>query len=405
MLNVKKIRSDFPILKMKIYGRPLIYLDNAATTQIPQMVLDSISHHYRNVNGNIHRGMHYLSETASEAYENARHAVQKFINAPTEKEIIFSSGTTGAINLIASSFGQAFIKPGDEIIITGMEHHSNILPWRILCQQKGAVIKTIPMDPGGGLLLDKLPEIINEKTKLVACCHVSNALGLVNPVRRIVKLAQEKGIPVLIDGAQSVPHIPIDVEELDCDFFVFSGHKMYSLSGIGVLYGKAKYLEKMPPYQTGGGMVDQVGSDQIKFKEIPWKFEAGTPPVISAIGLARTIDYILDIGFDDIREYEDQLVNRALIKLNQIEGLTVYGNPHPRHGVISFNLAGVHHSDLSMVLDKMGIAVRSGKHCAQPVMNHFDVTGTVRASIAIYNLLEEIDALAESINEARKLLL
>lgn len=405
MIDIQKIRSDFPILEKNVYGKPLVYLDNAATTQMPRVVLESVTHHYENSHGNIHRGLHYLSDAASEAYENARRAVQRFINAENENQIIFTSGTTGAINLFADSFGQAFIKPGDEIIITRMEHHSNIVPWQVLCRRRGAVLKAIPLDPEGGLMVDRLPDLMTKKTRLVACCQVSNALGLVNPVKKIVDMAHEKGIPVLIDGAQSIPHFAIDVQDIGCDFFAFSGHKMYALTGTGVLYAKEKFLERMPPYQTGGGMVRQVGVEKTAYQGVPSKFEAGTPHVAGAVSMAAAIGYLLEIGFEQIAGHEDELISHALNTLKQINGLTVYGVRYPRCGVIPFNLAGIHPLDLGMFLDKMGIAVRAGQHCAEPVMNHFGITGTLRASIALYNRREEIDYLCESITRAKKLLL
>ncbi|MDZ7831579.1 MAG: cysteine desulfurase [Desulfobacterales bacterium] len=404
MMAPENIQSDFPILGQKIYGRPLVYLDNAATTHKPQAVLDRIVSFYTQENSNIHRGVHFLSEAASEAYENARHAVQHFIHAASAEEIIFTSGTTGAINLLADSFAHAFINPGDEIIISEMEHHSNLVPWQVVCLRRGARLKVLPMGPDGGLLIEKLSELITERTKLIACAHVSNALGIVNPIREIVETAHQANIPVLVDAAQSAARLPIDVQALDCDFLVFSGHKIYAETGIGVLYGKEKYLEAMPPYQTGGGMIDRVRFDETTFADLPLKFEAGTPNIAGAVSVAAAIEYIQGIGFDAITDYEHDLLDYALRQLSQIEGLTVYGNLMPRCGVVSFNIEGVHHYDVGVLLDKLGIAIRTGMHCAEPVMRHFGITGTIRASFALYNTPEDIDMLVNGIGRAKAML-
>ena len=405
LLDFEKIRSDFPILDQQIYGRPLVYLDNAATTHKPQAVLDRIVSLYTRENSNIHRGVHYLSEASSEAYENARHAVQHFIHAASADEIIFTSGTTGAINLLADSFAHAFIKPGDEIIITEMEHHSNLVPWQVVCLRQGARLKVLPMGPDGGLLIDRLPDLITERTRLIACAHVSNALGILNPVREIVETAHQADIPVLVDAAQSAAHLPIDVQALECDFLVFSGHKMYAETGIGVLYGREKYLDAMPPYQTGGGMIDRVRLDETTFADLPLKFEAGTPNIAGAVSLAAAIEYIQGIGFDAITDYEHNLLDDALRQLNQVDGLCIYGNLLPRCGVVSFNIEGAHHYDVGVLLDKLGVAIRTGMHCAEPVMQHFGVTGTIRASVALYNTPEDIDTLVNGIDRAKTMLL
>lgn len=405
MIDIEKIRSDFPILNNTIYGKPLVYLDNAATTQKPQEVLDRILQFYKNINSNIHRGVHYLSEQSSAAYEDARKTVKNFIHASSLNEVIFSSGTTGAINLLADSFSNAFIKEGDEIIITEMEHHSNIVPWQVICSRMGAVLKVIPFDDNGRLLIENLSRLMNERTKLVAVCHVSNALGVVNPVKEIIHLAHQADIPVLIDGAQSVPHLPVDVQELDCDFLAFSGHKMYAETGIGILYGKEKYLDKMPPYQTGGGMVEHVNFDKTTYAGLPLKFEAGTANYVGAVSLAAAIDYIRGIGIEDIADYEHELLNYAIKQLNQVAGLTIYGNTFWHCEAVSFNLDGAHPYDAGMILDKMGIAIRTGTHCAEPTMRHFGVTGTIRASIAIYNTRDEIDMLVNGIRKAKSMLL
>lgn len=405
VMDLEKIRSDFPIFSREIYGRPLVYLDNAATTHKPQVVLDRIVSFYTRENSNIHRGVHYLSEASSEAYEKARQAVQHFIHAASAEEIIFTSGTTGAINLVADSFAHAFIKPGDEIIITEMEHHSNLVPWQVVCLRRGARLKVLPIGPDGGLLLDRLPDLITEKTKLIACSHVSNALGILNPIREIVETAHQADIPVLVDAAQSAAHLPIDVQAIDCDFLVFSGHKMYAETGVGVLYGKEAYLDAMPPYQTGGGMIDRVRLDETTFADLPLKFEAGTPNIAGAVSLAAAIEYIRGIGFDAITEHEHDLLAHALWQLNRIDGLTLYGNLLPRCGVVSFNIEDAHPYDVGVLLDKLGIAIRTGMHCAEPVMQHFGIPGTIRASVALYNTAGDIDALVNGIDRAKKMLL
>ena len=405
MIDVKRIRSEFPILDKKVYGNPLVYLDNAATTQKPLVVLDKIMEYYKDINSNIHRGAHLLSEQASAAYEDARKTVKDFINAPSVNEVVFTRGTTESINLLAQSFGSIYVQEGDEIIITEMEHHSNIVPWQVLCERKGASLKVVPIDDDGTLLIDSLHDLISHKTRLMAVSYVSNVLGVVNPVKDIIKVAHQAEIPVLIDGAQAVQHFPIDVQELDCDFLAFSGHKMYAGTGIGVLYGKGKWLEAMPPYQTGGGMIDSVSFDQTTHSKTPLKFEAGTGNHAGVISLAAAVDYLGDIGMENVSSYEKELLRYAVARLNDIEGLTIYGNSYSRCGTVSFNLNGVHAYDAGMILDKLGIAVRTGHHCAEPVMRHFGIEGALRASFAIYNTFREIDKLIEGIRKARDMLL
>ncbi|MBW6515157.1 MAG: SufS family cysteine desulfurase [Candidatus Cloacimonetes bacterium] len=404
-MDVDKIRDDFPILNSKVYGKPLVYLDNAATTQKPRCVIEKVRDFYYHSNSNIHRGVYYLSEIATEGYEEARVKVQKFINANTANEIVFTSGTTGAINLLADSFGRAFITKGDEIIITEMEHHSNIEPWRVLCKRNEASLKVIPFEDSGKLMIEKIPAMINERTKLIAVCHVSNVLGVINPVKRITQIAHREGIPVLIDGAQSAPHISVDVQDVDCDFFTFSGHKMYAETGIGVLYGKEKYLEKMPPYQTGGGMIQSMDNFKTTYEDLPLKFEAGTPNYVGAISLANAIDYMQSIGIANIFNHELDVINYALEKLKREEHLIIYGKISPHCGSVSFNIAGIHPQDVTSILDKFGIAVRSGYLCAQPTIDHFKIKSLIRLSVGIYNTRKEIDLFIEGVNKAKSLLL
>lgn len=404
MLDVQKIRADFPILSSKIYGYPLVYFDNAATTQKPQCVLDRIVDFYRNTNSNVHRGVHHLSELASADYENARFAVKDFINAVSVNEIIFCKGATDAINMLADSFGKAFVKEGDEIIISEMEHHSNIVPWQKLSSNKGVKLKVIPFDDTGRLLIEKLPDMINERTKLISVCHICNSMGVINPIKDIIKIAHEAGVPVMIDGAQSVPHVQIDVQDIDCDFLAFSGHKMYAETGIGVLYGKEKYLEKMPPYQTGGGMIEKVDFNKTVYSGLPHKFEAGTANYVSAISLATAIRYIRDISIEKIREYEQALLYYAKYKLKKEENLIIYGNTAQQCGPVLFNCKKIHALDASMILDKMGIAVRAGSHCAHPTMKHFGIESAIRMSVAFYNTFEEIDLLIDGIHKVKNML-
>lgn len=405
MIDIDMIRSDFPILSKKIYGKPLIYLDNAATTQKPLSVLNKTMEFNKSINSNIHRGTHYLSEQASSAYENARKTIKDFINAQSLNEIIFTSGTTESINLLADSFGNAYVQEGDEIIITEMEHHSNIVPWQILCKRKKAYLKVLPIDENGEILIDNLQDIINIKTKLISMCYVSNTLGIINPIKEVIRIAHQHNIPVLIDGAQAVQHLPVDVQDLDCDFFAFSGHKLYAETGIGVLYGKEKWLEEMPPYQSGGGMITSVSFDETKFAGLPQKFEAGTANFMGAISLAAAIDYIQTVRVKNIFLHEKELMNYIVERLNKLENLTIYGNSPNKCGAISFNIKGIHPYDAGMIFDKLGIAIRTGNHCAEPLMRRLGIGGTIRASFAMYNTLKEIDMLINGINKACEMLL
>ncbi len=396
-LDIQKIRKDFPILNQQIYNKPLVYFDNGATTQKPQAVIDEEIKIYSQENSNIHRGVHYLSEQLTQRYEDARKTVQKFINAPHDHEVILTSGTTESINTIAYSFGEKYVNEGDEIIISTLEHHANIVPWQMLCERKKAVLKVIPINDKGELLLVEYQKLISPKTKIVAVNQVSNALGTVNDVKKIIEIAHKNGTPVLIDGAQSVQHSIVDVQDLDCDFFVFSGHKLYGPNGIGVIYGKEKFLNEMPPYMTGGEMIKKVTFEKTTFNELPFKFEAGTPNYVAAIGLAKAIDYIQELGLENIAAYEKDLLDYATEKLNSIEGLKIIGTAANKVCAISFVLESIHHFDAGMVIDKMGIAVRTGHHCAEPLMDRFNIEGTLRASFAFYNTKEEIDKLYEAI--------
>lgn len=405
MIDIEKIRSDFPILDRKIYGKPLVYLDNAATTQKPLPVLNKTSEFTKSINSNIHRGSHYLSEQASSAYENARKTVKEFINAHSINEVIFTRGTTESINLLADSFGNTYVQEGDEIIITEMEHHSNIVPWQVLCKRKKAYLKVLPLDENGEILIDNLQDLINTKTKLMSICYVSNALGIINPVKEVIRIAHQHNIPVLIDGAQAIQHLPVDVQDVDCDFFAFSGHKLYAETGIGVLYGKEKWLEEMPPYQTGGGMITSVSFNETKFAGLPQKFEAGTANYMGAISLAAAIDYIQTIGIKNILLHEKELMNYSVEQLNKLSNVTIYGNSLDRCGVLSFNLNDIHPYDAGMILDKLGIATRTGNHCAEPIMRRLGIGGTIRASFAMYNTCKEIDILINGINKVREMLL
>lgn len=396
-IDIQKVRRDFPILNQQIYNKPLVYFDNGATTQKPQAVIDEEVKIYSKENSNIHRGVHYLSEQLTQRYEDARKVVRKFINAEHDHEVIFTSGTTESINTIAYSFGEKYVSEGDEIIISTLEHHANIVPWQMLCQRKNATLKVIPINEKGELLLDEYEKLLSSKTKIVAVNQVSNALGTVNNVKKIIDLAHQKNIPVLIDGAQSVQHGKIDVQDLDCDFFVFSGHKLYGPNGIGVLYGKEKFLNEMPPYMTGGEMIKKVTFENTTFNELPFKFEAGTPNYVSAIGLATAIDYIQNIGLENIAQYEKELLEYGTDKLGSIDGLRIIGTAENKVSVISFNLENIHHYDAGMVIDKMGIAVRTGHHCAEPLMDRLKIEGTIRASFSFYNTKEEIDKLYDAI--------
>jgi len=398
-LDINKIRSDFPILSRQVYGKPLIYLDNGATTQKPQKVIDTIAEIQEQENSSIHRGVHYLSEQMTGRYEGAREIVRTFINARSTNEIIFTSGATGSINAVAFSFGEKYVKEGDEILVTAMEHHSNIVPWQMLCERKGAILRVLPFNEDGELELDHLDRLLCKKTRLVAVAHASNSLGTVNPVAEIIRMAHEKNIPVLVDGAQSVQHGQVDVQALDCDFFVFSGHKIFGPTGIGVLYGKENLLDKIPPYQGGGDMVDCVTFERTTYNELPFKFEAGTMNYTGAIGLGAAIEYVQSVGIEEIIEYEHRLLAYATEKLSAIDKLRIYGTAKNKISVISFLLEGIHPYDAGMVLDKMGIAVRTGTHCTQPVMDHFRISGTIRASMVFYNTMEEIDKLEAGIRK------
>ncbi|HXH10962.1 MAG TPA: cysteine desulfurase [Alphaproteobacteria bacterium] len=400
--DVWKIREDFPILKLQVRGKPLVYLDNAATSQKPQVVIDTLNRYYTEENANIHRGVHYLSEKATQEYEDARVKVQHFLHAGSEREIIFVRSVTEAINLVAHCYGRKFIQAGDEIIISAMEHHSNIVPWQILCEEKGAVLRVIPIDDRGELLLDVYEQLLGPKTKFVAITHVSNALGTINPVRRIVEMAHRWNVPVLVDGAQGVPHFRVDVRELDCDFYGFSGHKLFGPTGIGVLYGKAHWLEAMPPYQGGGSMIRSVTFEKTTYAPIPAKYEAGTPHIAGAIGLGAAIDYLEHIGLDAIDEYEQDLLAYAMEVLAAIPGVRIYGTAREKASVICFTIEGVHPHDIGTILDREGIAIRTGHHCAQPVMDRFGVPAMSRASMAFYNTKAEIDALVAGIYKVKE---
>ncbi len=402
--NIDKIRADFPILKREVNGRPLVYLDNGATTQKPSAVINSIVRYYTDMNSNVHRGVHYLSQISTDAFEVTRKKVQTFINAAEDKEIIITKGTTDGINLIATCYGRAFIQAGDEIIISAMEHHSNIVPWQMLCDEKGCKIRVIPMNDKGELDMDAYKGLLNEKTKLVAVTYVSNALGTINPVREMISIAHRHGAVVLVDAAQAVQHIQIDVQKLDVDFLVFSGHKMYGPTGVGVLYGKEELLNAMPPYQGGGDMIKEVTFEKTTYNELPFKFEAGTPNIEAGICLNEAIDYINSIGLDNIEAYEHDLLQYATEKLAEIPGMRFIGTAEQKCSVISFVIDGTHPYDVGVILDKLGIAVRTGHHCAQPVMDRFGIPGTIRASLAVYNTKEEIDILVAGIQRAVNML-
>ncbi len=402
-LNVQKIRQDFPILSRSVHGHPLAYLDNGATTQKPRQVIETIRRYYEEDNASVHRGIHYLSEQSTETYEKARETVRKFLNAASASEIVFTSGTTGSINAIAFSFGERYLSEGDEVIISEMEHHANIVPWQMMCQRRGAILKIIPFNEQGELILEEYGRLFSKKTRIVAVTHVSNTLGTINPVREIIRQAHERDIPVLVDGAQAVQHEPVDVQELDADFYVFSGHKVYGPNGIGVLYGKEKFLYEMPPYQGGGDMVDCVTFEKTTYNELPFKFEAGTTNYIGAAGLATALDYIERIGIPAIRDYEHELLEYATMKLMAIPGLRIYGTAPEKISILSFLLENIHPYDAGMVLDKLGIAVRTGTHCNQPVMDHFKISGTLRACLAFYNTREEIDRLSEGLHRVLKM--
>ena len=397
--DVERIRRDFPILSTKVHGRPLVYLDNAATAQKPQTVIDALDRYYAEQNSNIHRGVHYLSQLATREYEDARVKTQRFLNAAESHEIIFTSGTTAGINLVALSFGRKFVHAGDEIVISTMEHHSNIVPWQMLCEQTGAQLRVIPINDAGELLMDDFAAMLNPKVKLVAVAHISNALGTINPVKRIIELAHGQDIPVLIDGAQAVPHLKVDVRELDCDFYVFSGHKLCGPTGIGALYGKSHWLEAMPPVFGGGDMIASVEFEKTTYNSLPHKLEAGTPHIEGVIGLGVAIDYLTGIGMEKIAAYEQELLDYATETIGAIPGVTLIGTAREKASVLSFIVDGIHPHDIGTILDQEGIAIRAGHHCAQPVMKRFGVPATARASFAFYNTKEEIDALADGIQK------
>lgn len=397
-------RSDFKILQQKAHNSPLVYLDNAATTQKPQVVIDAITHYYETLNSNIHRGVHFLSQRATDAFEEARQRVQHFIHAKKSEEIIFTRGTTESINLIASSFGKTFLGQGDEVIVSAMEHHANIVPWQMICKEKGAVLKVLPMTEQGVLQINKLEDFINSKTKIIAITHISNSLGTINPVKEIIAKAHQHHIPVMIDGAQAVSHLKVDVQELDCDFYCFSGHKMYGPMGIGVMYGKEDWLNRMPPYQGGGEMIKSVTFEKTIYNNLPFKFEAGTPSVGDVIGLKKAIDYITDLGLDKIAEHEENLLHYATEQLLKIDGLKIIGTAPAKTSIISFNLENIHPYDAGVIMDHLGVAVRTGHHCTQPVMDFFSIPGTIRASFALYNEKEEIDTLVSAVRKAKEML-
>ena len=398
MYDITKVRESFPILSRTVYGKPLIYLDNGATTQKPLCVLDAMREEYLNVNANVHRGVHWMSQQATDLHEAARETVRKFINARSTTEIVFTRGTTESLNLVASSFVEGCMKEGDEVIVSTMEHHSNIVPWQLQEQRKGIVLKVIPMTDEGELQLEAYEKLFTERTKLVSVTQVSNVLGTVNPVKEMIRIAHEHGVPVVVDGAQSVPHFAVDVQDLDCDFLAFSGHKVYGPTGVGVLYGKEKWLDKMPPYQGGGEMIEHVSFEKTTFERPPLKFEAGTPDYVATHGLAKALDYVSALGMDNIFAHEQDLTHYALQQLREIEGMHIYGHAGDSgDAVISFNVGNIHHMDLGTLLDQLGIAVRTGHHCAQPLMDRLGVLGTVRASFGLYNTREEVDALVAGI--------
>jgi cysteine desulfurase/selenocysteine lyase len=397
--SINEIRSDFPLLSRTIYGKRLVYFDNGATTQKPQCVIDAMNDVYLNYNANIHRGVHALSDMASDAYESARETVRAFINASGRQEVIFTPGTTASINSVAFSFGERYIRKGDEIIVSQVEHHANIVPWQMMCQRKGAVLKVIPIDENGEVIIDEYLKLLTERTKLVAVAQVSNALGVVLPVHKIIDAAHDNGVPVLVDGAQGIQHGIVDVRKMNCDFYVFSGHKIYGPAGIGVLYGKEKYLDELPPYQGGGDMVERVTFEKTTYNELPFKFEAGTTNYPAAIGLAKALDYVTGLGREEIAVKEKELLNYAVTRLSAIGDVRIYGKSDNKISILSFLIGNIHQYDAGMILDKMGIAVRTGTHCAQPVMDHFGIDGTIRASMCFYNTNEEIDILAQGVEK------
>lgn len=403
MYDIQKIREDFPILSRTVYGKPLIYLDNGATTQKPKCVVDAIVDEYYSVNANVHRGVHFLSQQATNLHEASRETVRKFINARSTSEIIFTRGTTESINLVASSFTDAFMKEGDEVIVSVMEHHSNIVSWQIQALRKGIVLKVIPMNDRGELLIDEYEKLFTPRTKLVSVAHVSNVLGTINPVKQIAAIAHAHNVPVLIDGAQGIPHMKVDVQDIDADFYVFSAHKIYGPTGIGVLYGKEDYLDKMPPYQGGGEMIKNVSFEGTTFNELPFKFEAGTPDYVGSTAMAKALDYVSAIGIDNIAAHEHELTVYAMQRMKEIPGMRIFGEAEHKGGVISFLVGDIHHFDMGTLLDRLGIAVRTGHHCAEPLMHRLGIEGTVRASFGLYNTKEEVDALVAGIERVSKM--
>ena len=392
MYDINKVREDFPILSRQIYGKPLVYFDNGATTQKPLCVLDAMRNEYLNVNANVHRGVHYLSQQATDLHEAARETVRKFINAPKVEEVIFTRGTTESLNLVVSSFGDRFLSEGDEVIVSVMEHHSNIVPWQLLAAKKGIAIKVIPMTDEGDVIMEEYEKLFNEKTRIVSITQVSNVLGTINPVKEMIRIAHEHEVPVMVDGAQSTPHMKVDVQDLDCDFFAFSGHKIYGPTGIGVLYGKEKWLDEMPPYQGGGEMIESVSFEKTTFEKLPFKFEAGTPDYVATHGLATALNYVTELGLDNIFAHEQELTRYAMEQMKEIPDMRLFGTSQHKDAVISFLVGDIHHLDMGTLLDRLGIAVRTGHHCAEPLMHRLGISGTVRASFALYNTKEEVDA-------------
>ena len=403
MYDVAAIRQDFPILGREVYKKPLVYFDNGATTQKPRRVVDAMVDEYYNVNANVHRGVHFLSQQATDLHEQSRERVRQFINAKSTSEIVFTRGTTESINLLAFCFGEAFVHEGDEIIVTEMEHHSNIVPWQMMCERKGALLKVIPITDDGRLCMDSYRQLLSEKTRLVCCTHVSNVLGTINPIKEIVKIAHSNGSLVLIDGAQSTPHFAVDVQDIDCDFFAFSGHKIYAPTGIGVLYGKEQLMEKLPPYQGGGEMIQKVTFEKTTYNDLPYKFEAGTPDYVASHALAAALDYVSGLGMDNIFQHEHELTTYAIARLQEVEGMRIFGPMDGRDAVISFLVGNIHHLDMGTLLDRLGIAVRTGHHCAEPLMTRLGITGTVRASFGLYNTKEEVDALVAGVKRVAQM--
>ena len=403
MYDINKVREDFPILSRQIYGKPLVYFDNGATTQKPLCVLDAMRNEYLNVNANVHRGVHYLSQQATDLHEAARETVRKFINAPKVEEVIFTRGTTESLNLVVSSFGDRFLSEGDEVIVSVMEHHSNIVPWQLLAAKKGIAIKVIPMTDEGDVIMEEYEKLFNEKTRIVSITQVSNVLGTINPVKEMIRIAHEHEVPVMVDGAQSTPHMKVDVQDLDCDFFAFSGHKIYGPTGIGVLYGKEKWLDEMPPYQGGGEMIESVSFEKTTFEKLPFKFEAGTPDYVATHGLATALNYVTELGLDNIFAHEQELTRYAMEQMKEIPDMRIFGTSQHKDAVISFLVGDIHPLDMGTLLDRLGIAVRTGHHCAEPLMHRLGISGTVRASFALYNTKEEVDALVAGIKRVSQM--